>query len=125
MGTFTVKAVIWNPVNPVNKVEVELIVDMGATYTVISTSILNKLGINPTRTVKLRLADNRVIEKPMGEVGIEVEGYRASATPVIFGNEGINLLGSVTMEQLGLAPDPVLKRLRPTEALLMFLSNSS
>jgi len=125
MGTFTVKAVIWNPVNPVNKVEVELIVDMGATYTVISTSILNKLGINPTRTAQVMLADNRVIEKPMGEVGIEVEGYKASATPVIFGNEGINLLGSVTMEQLGLAPDPVLKRLRPTEALLMFLSNSS
>jgi len=65
------------------------------------------------------LADNRVIEKPMGEVGIEIEGYRASATPVIFGDEGINLLGSVTMEQLGLAPDPVSKRLRPTVVLLM------
>ncbi|MFP3303538.1 MAG: retroviral-like aspartic protease family protein [Caldivirga sp.] len=113
------------PSEPVNKVEVELIADTGATYTVISTSTLNKLGINPTRTVKLRLADNRVIEKPMGEVGIEIEGYRASATPAIFGDGGINLLGSVILEQLGLAPDPVLKRLRPTEALLMFLSNSS
>jgi len=114
-----VKAIIWNPMNPVNKVEVELIVDTGATYTVISTSILNKLGINPTRTVQVMLADNRVIEKSMGEVGIEIEGYRASATPVIFGDEGINLLGSVTMEQLGLAPDPVSKRLRPTVVLLM------
>ena len=28
---------------------------------------------------------------------------------------------SVTMEQLGLAPDPVLKRLRPVEAFLMIL----
>jgi hypothetical protein len=55
----------------------------------------------------------------MGEVGVEIEGYRASATPVIFGDEGINLLGSVTMEQLGLAPDPVSKRLRPTVVLLM------
>ena len=54
--------------NPINRVEVELIVDTGATYTVIPTSILNRLGINPTRTVKARLADNRVIEKPMGEV---------------------------------------------------------
>ncbi|PVU72101.1 Retroviral aspartyl protease [Vulcanisaeta sp. SCGC AB-777_J10] len=119
MGTFTVKAIIWNPTNPINRIEVELIVDTSITYTVISTSTLNKLGINPTRTVKARLADNRVIEKPMGEVGIEVEGYRASATPVIFGDEGINLLGSVTLEQLGLAPDPVSKRLKPTEALLM------
>ena len=88
------------PSEPVNKVEVELIADTGATYTVISTSTLNKLGINPTRTVKLRLADNRVIEKPMGEVGIEIEGYRASATPAIFGDGGINLLGSVILEQL-------------------------
>ena len=125
MSTFTVKAIIWNPTNPINRVEVELVVNIGTTYTVIPTSTLNKLGINPTRTVQVMLADNRVIEKPMGEVGIEIEGYRASATPAIFGDEGINLLGSVTMEQLGLAPDPVLKRLRPTEALLMFLSNSS
>jgi len=113
-----VKAIIWNPMNPVNKVEVELIVDTGATYTVISTSILNKLGINPTRTVQVMLADNRVIEKPMGEVGIEIEGYRASATPVIFGDEGINLLGSVTMEQLGLAPDPGIKEAKANGGII-------
>jgi len=42
----------------------------------------------------------------------------------VFGNEGIFLLGSVTMEQLGLVPDPVSKRLKPTEALLMGLPMS-
>jgi len=46
-------------------------------------------------------------------------GRYASATPVVFGEEGFYLLGSVTMEELGLAPDPVEKRLKPTEALLM------
>jgi Predicted aspartyl protease len=121
MGTFTVRATIWNPVNPGNKVELELIVDTGATYTVIPAVLLRQLGVNPIRTIRLRLADNSVIERPLGEVGIEVEGYRASATPVVFGSEGVSLLGSVTMEQLGLAPDPVLKKLRPTEALLMLL----
>jgi hypothetical protein len=27
--------------------------------------------------VKLGLADNRLVEKPLGEVGIEIEGYSA------------------------------------------------
>ncbi len=65
------------------------------------------------------LADGRIVERPLGEVGIDIEGYTASATPAVFGDEGVYLLGSVTMEQLGLAPGPIARRLRPTEALLM------
>jgi predicted aspartyl protease len=121
VGTFTVRAVVWNPADPARRAELELLVDTGATYTVIHALTLASLGVIPVRTVRLRLADGRVIERPLGEVGIEIEGYRASATPAVFGDEEVNLLGSVTMEQLGLAPDPVMKRLRPTEALLMGL----
>lgn len=61
----------------------------------------------------------------MGEVGIEIDGFTASATPAIFSDEGIYLLGSVTMEQLGLAPDPIEKRLKPTEALLMIMQTNA
>jgi len=43
----------------------------------------------------------------------------ASATPAVFGEGTVCPLGAVTMEQLGLPPDPVTKRLRPVEALLM------
>ncbi len=108
----------------VERAEVELLVDTGATYAVISASMLNRLGVRPIRSVKLRPADGGVVERPLGEVGIEIEGYRASATPVVFGDEGINLLGSVTMEELGLAPDPASRRLKPVEALLMALIES-
>jgi hypothetical protein len=38
------------------------------------------------------------MERPLGEVGIDIEGYTASATPAVFGDEGVYLLGSVTME---------------------------
>jgi predicted aspartyl protease len=124
MGTFKVEAEVWNPKRPKARERVELLVDTGATYTTMPSTALGALEVEPFRTVKLRLADGRVIEKPLGEVGIEIEGYRASATPVVFGDEGIFLLGSVTMEQLGLVPDPVSKRLRPTEALLMELPMS-
>jgi predicted aspartyl protease len=113
---------VWNPRKPEIKVNLELLVDSGATYTVIPSSILKSLEIEPIRSIKLRLADNRIIEKPLGEIGIEIEGYKANATPVVFGDEGIYLLGSVTMEQLGLMPDPVHRKLKPTEALLMQVS---
>ncbi|MGC8582830.1 MAG: aspartyl protease family protein [Thermoproteus sp.] len=119
MGVFTVKARVWAVGRTSGAVEVDLLVDTGATYTVLPASLLARLGVAPLRTVRLRLADGRVVERELGEVGIEVEGLRASATPVVFGEEGIYLLGSVTMEQLGLAPDPVEKRLKPVEALLM------
>ena len=119
MGVFTVEAFVWDPQNPEKRVSVELVVDTGATYTTLPSSLLTSLGIKPVRSIRVRLADNRVVERLVGEVGIEVEGFRASATPVIFGDEGIYLLGSVTMEQLGLAPDPINKRLKPIEALLL------
>ena len=119
MGVFRVKATVWNPGKPESRMYLEFLVDTGVTYTVIPASVLKSLGVEPIRFIGLRLADNRVVERPLGEIGIEIEGYRASATPVVFGDEGIYLLGSVTMEQLGLMPDPVSKRLKPTEALLM------
>ncbi len=106
MGVFRVKARIWNPLDPSKSRDEELLVDTSATYTVIPHDILEALNIKILRHVRLRLADNRVIEKPVGEVGIEIEGYRASATPVVFGDPDIYILGSVTMEQLGLTPDP-------------------
>jgi clan AA aspartic protease len=122
MGVFTVKVTVWNPRKPEIKIDLELLVDSGATYIVLPANVLKSLEIEPIRSIRLRLADNRVIEKPLGEIGIEIEGYKASATPVVLGDEGIYLLGSVTMEQLGLMPDPVHKKLKPTEALLMQVS---
>jgi predicted aspartyl protease len=124
MGVFKVNAWVWNPSAPEKKVLLELLVDTGATYTVLPESLLKSLGVKPFRVARLRLADNRILEKSLGEVGIEVEGYRASATPVVFGEEEVYLLGSVTMEQLGLTPDPIAKRLKPVEALLMQIRNS-
>lgn len=87
MGTFSVRAVIWNVAEPAKSITVDLLVDTGSTYTVIPGRVLEELGVKPIRAVRLRLADGRVVERALGEVGIEVEGFRASATPVVFGDE--------------------------------------
>lgn len=121
MGVFSVKARVWNPLNPKLSRDVELLVDTGATYTVLPEDLLKELGVKGVRLVKVRLASGEVVERWLGEVGIEVSGYRVSATPVIFGFPKVYLLGSVTMEQLGLMPDPIERRLRPIEVLMMGL----
>ncbi|MCX8183554.1 MAG: aspartyl protease family protein [Crenarchaeota archaeon] len=119
VGVFKVKARVWNVFVSAKETDVELTVDSGFTYTVLPGSLLEKLDVKPIRRVRLRLADNRVVERELGEVGIEIEGYRLSSTPVIFGDEDAYLLGSVAMEGLSLAPDVVKKKLVPVEALLM------
>jgi len=80
---------------------------------------LEGIKVKPIRMVRLRLADSRVVEKALGEVGIAINEYAASATPVVFGDEDVYLLGAVVMEQLSLAPDPVKRILVPVEAVLM------
>lgn len=119
MGVFSVKAKVWNIADKSKLVEAMFIVDTGATYTLMPSSALKALGVKPIRSAKLRLADSKLVEKPIGEIAIEIDGYSASATPVIFGEKGVHLLGATTMEQLGLAPDPIEKKLKPAEALLM------
>ncbi|MEM3711915.1 MAG: hypothetical protein QXR97_00010 [Thermoproteota archaeon] len=68
------KARVWNVFDSTKKTDVELTVDSGSTYTVLLSSLLEKLDVKPIRRVRLRLADNRVMEKELGEVGIENRG---------------------------------------------------
>jgi len=45
VGTFSVRARVWNPADRRREAVVELAVDTGATYTVLPRSLLEKLGI--------------------------------------------------------------------------------
>jgi len=98
MGVFSVKARYWNPSEHSQGVIVELLVDTGATYTILSAKLLENLDVRVLRTVKLKPAKGRVVAKPLGMIGIKAEGFQASATPVVFGNKGVYLLGAVAME---------------------------
>lgn len=118
LGYVRVKARIWNVESPGSAAEVTLLADTGAIYTVLPGSLLRSLGVRSTGVRRFRLADNRVIEREVGIVGIEIGGARAH-TVVVFGDEGVYLLGLVTLEELGLEVDPVRGELRPAELLLM------
>lgn len=97
----------------------EALVDTGATFTTVPATLLERLDVPRTRRMRLRLADNRIIERAAGETSIRLDG-QTLRTIVLFGEEGApSLLGVYTLEAALLAVDPVGQRLIPTEALLL------
>jgi clan AA aspartic protease len=98
---------------------VEALVDTGATFTTTPAAILERLGVQRERRVRFRLADDRVIERDVGETYVRLNGQTLH-TLVVFGDEGAQtLLGVYTLEAALLAVDPVGQRLVPTDALMM------
>jgi len=100
--------------------EVDFLVDSGATYTVLEKNAWKYLGLKPKREVRLILADGTVIRRYLSEAIIELPGYGEYHSPVILGEEGdVNLLGTVTLEIFGLILDPLKRELRPIKAVLV------
>ena len=101
-------------------VEVDFLVDSGATYTVLNERVWRALGLKPKREVTLILADGTRVTRKLGEALIELPGYGEYHSPVILGEEGDeNLLGVVTLEIFGLVLDPLRRELRPMRVLMM------
>ncbi|MCL7399927.1 MAG: Retroviral aspartyl protease [Thaumarchaeota archaeon] len=118
MGFVRVKAKVWSVENPENAREVILLVDTGAIYMVLPRSLLEEMGVKSIGKRKFKLANNQVVERDVGIIGIDVQGIHAH-TLAVFGDEGTYLLGAITLEELGLEVDPVKRELRPMEHLLM------
>ncbi|MGC8912264.1 MAG: retroviral-like aspartic protease family protein [Nitrososphaeria archaeon] len=118
MGFVKVRVKVWNIENPKQSRELELLADTGAIYTVLPSSLLKELGIKAINRRKFKLANNEVVEKDVGLMGVEIEG-KFTYTIVVFGEENVYLLGVTTLEELGLEVDPVKGVLRPMELLLM------
>ena len=95
---------------------VEVLVDTGATYTVLPRTRLEELGVLPHTRAPFVLADGSEIELEIGRAWIRIDG-REEPTLVVFGDTA--LLGAYTLEALRLSPDPVGRRLVPVRALLM------
>jgi len=93
-------------------------VDTGSTYLWLPQDLLEKLGIQPTRTRQLKLATGQVIERPAAEAMVTLNGETLWQI-CVFGEPGSDpLLGSLALEAFSLAVDPVNKRLVPTVSYL-------
>ena len=117
MGTFRVNLSVGNLFTD-DSVSVEALVDTGATHSMIPGSLLQELGIDPVETRMSRIADGSRIELETAWARFHAEGRNAVAR-VSFGPEGTYLMGATTLEDMGLAVDPVDQRLVVHEDLLM------
>lgn len=117
MSITHVDVTVSNLQKPQNFSTERFLVDSGAVYSVMPTSILKKLGIKPTHKQKFALANGEVIEKPVGNALFEYR-EKTGASPVVFGEKDIYLLGAVTLESLGMILDPINRELKPLPMLL-------
>jgi clan AA aspartic protease len=118
MGDVRVQVTVVNPRTGARSEEITALADTGATLTVVPGSLLETLGIEKIRSVVLVLADGRRAARDVGDAVVAVNG---DSTPcrVVFGQpEDAALLGLTVLEQLGLAVDPVQRRLVSTDFLL-------
>lgn len=98
---------------------VRVLVDTGASYTMLPRRLIESLGIRPRRKETLRLADGTRIDR---DLAIAWVSYRKVAFPtqVIVGEPGdASLMGVVTLEELGLRVDPRTQRLQPVKVHLL------
>jgi|SRR5580700_1129744 predicted aspartyl protease len=119
MGTFTTKFTIWNPLSPENAQEMDALVDTGAAFSWISRQRLEGLGLQPSRRMSFRSIDGRVMERDMTAVYIASAGYSAPDMVVMAESGEMEVLGAHSIEGLGLAADPVQKKLTPTIMLAL------
>jgi aspartyl protease family protein len=96
----------------------ELLVDSGATYTLLPVDVWQDIGLLPKRSITFSLADGSKIERQVSECHIVLnvgEGH----SPVILGEPGDEaLLGVVTLEMLGLIFNPFTRTLQPMRLIL-------
>ena len=118
MGFTYVKVRVYN--SDLTKSEAtELLADSGAIFTSIPRDKLEKIGLKPFARRKLKVYGGGVVERDTGVAVIEYEGTRAGA-PVVFGEQkDTPILGATTLEALGYQIDPVTKKLKPIELLMV------
>lgn len=118
MGLTALEMEVGNAADPETTESVELLIDSGATYSVVPTPVLERLGIKPLAEQQLRLTNGDKIVRKKG-VALFKYGERIGGADVIFGEEGDSmLLGAFTLEALGLSLDPLRRELRPLPMIL-------
>jgi clan AA aspartic protease len=114
MGKVIEKIKLTSLFDPTKSVEVEAVIDTGATMLVLPQSIVEELNLRKMREVGVRYANNKTEVKPIyGVVTIEIRG-RAGEFNVLEEPDGAQpLVGQVVLEQLDLVVEPSTRKVIP------------
>ena len=119
-----VRASVSRPGGRRRPIDVRLLVDTGAVYTVLPERTWRTLRLTPERTAEFTLADGTTITRGVSECRFTVQGQSATSPVVLGGPEDAPLLGAVTLETLGLMVNPLTRELLPMRLMLAGASRS-
>jgi hypothetical protein len=111
---------VCNSKDPARRFEEQFWVDTGALYSFVPEDYLMGIGVEPSATRALVLADGRQETRLLGFCDLQIEGLEGSIPcPVIFGPRGsLFLLGATALENFGVEADPINKQLKPILAVI-------
>ncbi len=93
---------------------IRMLVDTGATFSVIPPGLAKILGMKrPRRSVRVRLANGRIVRLGADVAVLQIDGREALAT-ILVAKVDQPILGVEALEALGLVVDPKKKRLSPS-----------
>ena len=123
MGITYVDAMVTGPTG--RQEALELLVDSGATYSLLPKQVWKALELEPTRELAFRLVDGTELVRQISRCWLSLENG-ADYTPVILGEPGDQpLLGTVTLQILGLVFHPLSRTFHPMRAILASAVGSS
>ena len=97
---------------------VRLMVDSGASYSLLPEDVWRTIELEPTRELSFSLADGTQISRNISRCWLSLE-HGEDYSPVILGEPGdIGLLGFVTLAILGLVLNPFSRTLHPMRGVM-------
>jgi clan AA aspartic protease len=114
MGKVIEKVRLTSLFDPKKSVEIEAVIDTGATMVVLPKNLVRELGLEKIEDVKVKYADGRVERKKVyGVVRLELKG-RIGNFDVLAENEEVQpLIGQIVLERLDLIIEPSTRKLIP------------
>ena len=113
MSTFAVPVTLIHPEHRERAVDLDLLVDTGALYTLLPAEVVARLELRAVDDCQAQLASGERVVYPLGEVRVKLDG-RERTTMFVAGPTGCPaLLGALALEAFGMAADPVHQRLFP------------
>ncbi len=106
-----------------NLVELEGYVDTGATYSMVPAEILERIGVRKSRKIRVKgICCEKIVDIGDALFRIRVDDeVIEGVSSVIFGeNPNLVILGSHTLEALGLEVDPINKKLKKAVYMVMY-----
>jgi clan AA aspartic protease len=119
MGYVNVTAKISDPERTRTR-ELEFLVDTGASYMVIPPRIAEELGLRWVKKTRVTLADKREVDAGYAFAYVSLLGREAPVTALVF-DSPMPLLGTFTLQVLGLEVDPTKEEVRPSRPFALGL----